>query len=172
MSGFLALLLSVSGAAAQEHPEFMFAQKFFDLLQPKSIAHNREYCGYFGFDPDDRIVATTPTRGQEDSCLAADPPPDLALFASYHTHGSFSAQVDSELPSTSDMRADNMEELDGYVATPGGRIWFIDGAEEQATMLCGPGCTVSDPAYSQDGFPPVKSRYTIGQLFHRYAQNH
>ncbi len=172
MENFLLLLLVLSlqifAAQAQEQDEIEFVIEFFNELQPLSIAQNREYCGYFGLDENDNIVATKPTRGEEDSCYADDPPEDLFIFASYHTHGSFSVDADSELPSLEDLQADIAEGVDGYIATPGGRIWFLDNIEEKAILICGRNCTISDDRYDDDAYPPVQNEYDLKGLEYRY----
>ncbi len=156
-----------SASLAQERVPLSFLKNFFNQLQPTSIAQNTEYCGYFGWDENDNIVATPPARGDTDSCLANEPPADVEVFASYHTHAGYAFDADSELPSLNDLEADIDEELDGYLATPGGRIWYNNIDNETASMLCGRNCTVSDPNYDQGGFPPVNSRYSLSQLGER-----
>lgn len=161
------LFLSVSGAHAQSRAEIAFVTKFFDELQPKSIANNREYCGYFGVDENHNFVATRPIRGREGSCMPPNPPETMEVFASYHTHGAFSYEFDSELPSSDDLRADIAEETNGYIATPGGRIWFDDAKRERAVMICGRNCTVSDSDFDADGARTVHARYSLEQLYIR-----
>ncbi len=154
-------------AMAQDQSEIDFIIKFFDELQPVSIANEREYCGYFGFDKNDNFIASEPTKGEEDSCFANDPPEDFDMFASYHTHGAFSFEADSELPSSNDLEADIEEGVDGYIATPGGRIWFIDSVKEVAILICGRNCTISDDRYEKDAFPPVRDEYDMELLLKR-----
>jgi uncharacterized protein DUF4329 len=154
-------------ATAQEQTEIDFVRAFFNRLQPKSIAANREYCGYFGFNERNEFAATQPTRGRRDSCLPDEPPVTLEVFASYHTHGGYSVDADSELPSAGDMEADIAEETDGYIATPGGRLWFIDTRREKARMLCGRKCLVSDNRFDETALTPVRKNYTLRQLYQR-----
>ncbi len=165
-----AALLVGAGALpsfAQDQEEIAFVTKFFDELQPKSIAENREYCGFFGFDSNDNYVATKPTPGDEGSCYSDDPPENIFIFASYHTHGGFSYDYDSEVPSSDDLAADVAEEVDGYVATPGGRIWFNNAEQERAVLLCGRNCTVSDVDYDAEGVRSVNPTYSLRQLLRR-----
>lgn len=161
------MCLSISGAYAQGRAEIAFVTKFFDQLQPKSIAANREYCGYFGLDENQNFVATRPVRGSVGSCLPNNPSSTMEIFASYHTHGAFSYDFDSELPSSDDLRADIAEETNGYIATPGGRIWFNDANRERTVMICGRNCTVSDSEFEADGAPYVRARYSLEQLYIR-----
>ncbi len=159
--------LFANASLAQEQDEFDFVAEFFDELQPLTIANNKEYCGYFGIDENDNFIATKPTKGEEDSCFADDIPEDFNYFASYHTHGAFSFDADSELPSSVDLEADIAEEVDGYISTPGGRIWFIDAMEEKAFLICGRNCTVSDDRYEADANLAVLNEYDIELLLKR-----
>jgi uncharacterized protein DUF4329 len=164
LSAVISLFASL--ALAQDADEIRFVKSFFDKLQPTSFAQGREYCGYFGFDRNDNFIATKPTRGGRDGCLAAEPPEDMDIFASYHTHGSYDPDADSEVPSDVDMRADADENIDGYIATPGGRIWFIatENRPIRATMICGLNCTVSDSKFKRGDFPQIRKSYTLPQI--------
>ncbi len=168
LSAFIfSMLFFIPAAIAQDQNEIDFVIKFFDKLQPITIANEREYCGYFGLDENDNYIATEPTRGEEGSCFADEPPEDFAIFASYHTHGAFSFYADSELPSSTDLEADISEGVDGYISTPGGRIWFNDSVKEKAILLCGRNCTVSDDRYEKDANPPVRDEYDMELLLKR-----
>ena len=48
------------------------------------------------------------------------------------------------MPSVDDLEADFDEGIDGYIATPGGRVWLNDVDEEVSFLLCGPGCVHAD----------------------------
>lgn len=116
---------------------------FLDELQPESIARNSEICGYFGQTQDGVLVATLPVVGGSHAC-ELDWPEDLIVIASYHTHSAWDPDSDSEVPSTDDMAGDMSDGIDGYIATPGGRVWRIEGPEGVARLLCGPGCVTRD----------------------------
>lgn len=165
----LALALPAPQALAQDAAEVAFVKAFFKQLQAVSIRENREYCGYFGFDSNGDMVATKPKRGRQDSCEAPEPPAEWDLFASYHTHGAYHIDADTEVPSEGDMRADAEEEVDGYIATPGGRLWFIDtsGPVVRARMLCGRNCLVSDRTFQDDAFPRPRRSYTLRTITER-----
>jgi hypothetical protein len=45
------------------------------------------------------------------------------------------------------MEGDADEGIDGYVATPGGRLWYIDTVDMVASQLCGIGCLPRDPKF-------------------------
>lgn len=164
------IVICAATPAIAEQPsaeEIAFVKSFFQSLQQKSFKNNREYCGYFGFNDQDEFVATPAKKGKQDSCWPNDPGDELALFASYHTHGAFSVEADSELPSSDDLKADIEEELDGYIATPGGRIWFNDSLAGTATLLCDNNCVLSDPKFDGDLLDPTRRKYTLRQLIQR-----
>ena len=131
-------------------------------LQAPSFQNDLEYCGYLGLDSAGTLRATQATPGDAASCMANDPPADWILVASYHTHGAYGAGYDSEVPSDSDIEGDHTEGVNGYVATPGGRFWLIDGDAQTATLICGPGCLAQDPNYRSEG--PVANRYALSEL--------
>ncbi len=164
---YISLVFLINSATAQDADEIKFVTEFFDKLQPISIAQKREYCGYFGLNDNDEYIATEPTKGKEDSCYADEPPIDMNIFASYHTHGAYHIEADSELPSSADLEADIYEEVDGYISTPGGRIWFTDSYKEITIMICGRNCTVSDDRYEDGSFAPTLTQYNMEKLLER-----
>ncbi|MDP5216234.1 DUF4329 domain-containing protein [Ruegeria sp. 2205SS24-7] len=134
-------------------------------LQAVSFAENREFCGFIGEDLDGQLVISDPRRGGTDSCRPEYPPGTYVQpLASFHTHAAHDLAVDSEIPSSSDIVADMEDGVDGYVATPGGRFWFIDGIEGTARLLCGPGCLPQDPRYDPEDGAPVGDFYTLQEL--------
>lgn len=139
---------------------------FLDGLQPRSIAEDRELCGYFGQTDDGAFVATAPASGGSHDC-ELDWPEDLTVIASYHTHAAWNPGSDSEVPSTDDMAGDMSDRIDGYISTPGGRVWRIEGPEGIARMLCGPGCVTRDPAWRPGA--PVAPVYSFEALERREA---
>ena len=166
------ILLSVflcfaSTTFAQDATEVAFVKSVLNKAQSLSIKAGREYCGYIGIAPNGTLKATKPKRGRLDSCRPREPSENIELIASYHTHASFDIDADSEVPSSNDVLADMDEELDGYVATPGGRLWFIDGQRGVAKQICGRKCLLSDKAFQADIFEPIKKRYTVEQLERR-----
>ena len=164
-----AVALTFAPANAQDALEVAFVKAFLGRLQAVSIRENREYCGYFAFDAEGNFVATKPQRGQQDSCEAPEPPADWDLFASYHTHGAYFIDADTEVPSEGDMRADADEGVDGYISTPGGRLWFIDtsGRKVRARMLCGRNCLLADSKFRDSAFPPPRRFYTLETITER-----
>lgn len=148
----------------------IFAATFFDSLQPVSIKGGVEYCGLFIRDAGGGFVATTPRAGDADSCQPEDDPDGVEVLASYHTHGAYDRDADTEVPSWDDLDSDIEEEIDGYIATPGGRLWVNDAAAERSILLCGEGCVTADPEYRTcPAFPPG-NEHTLESLRDR-AEN-
>ncbi|MEM6636642.1 MAG: DUF4329 domain-containing protein [Pseudomonadota bacterium] len=142
---------------------------FLDALQPRSIREEREYCGYFGRDAAGGFVATEPIQGAFAYCDLADPPNSFQTVASYHTHGSFDTDADSEVPSVADVESDIAVGVYGYVSTPGGRVWFINGWDDDIRQLCGISCVASDPAFIAGDAGPIPTHYTLAELIRREA---
>ena len=93
----------------------------------------------------------------------------MVPVASFHTHGRHSDQYDGEVPSTIDIQSDIASGLDGYIATPGGRLWFIDHEQGVARLACGPGCLTQDPSYVPCPGDTIASSYTIEELTRRFS---
>lgn len=169
MRALLLAILLASSAQAQPRDEAALARQVLDALQPRSISEKREYCGYIGRDRNSHLVATPATAGDLTSCLADEPPPDLRITASYHTHGNYDPDQDSELPSYDDVLGDRDEGINGYLSTPGGRLWFIDGERGMATQVCSIGCLTADPRFRRETDPDwtVPPTVTLQDLYDR-----
>lgn len=138
----LALMIPAS-LWAQSADEIRFAKKWLADLQQQSFNQNREYCGYFGYSSSGRFAATRPQAGRQDSCDLIWTT-KMQIFASYHTHGAFDRESYSEFPSALDMETDRQDGIDGYISTPGGRLWFIDSQRMVGQQICGLGCLPQD----------------------------
>lgn len=143
-----------------------FARSFLDELQRVSIRDQREYCGYFIVNPDGSFAASPAVRGTFASCDYSIPD-DPRIFASYHTHGSFSIAYDNEVPSVADLESDFDFGMDGYISTPGGRIWHVDYATRTARQVCGLGCVYRDPIWRPVEEGNVAQVYTVNSLMAR-----
>jgi len=149
--------------------EVAFVKAGLNALQQRSIAENREYCGYLGKTLTGTLALSPARRGDVSGCTPDEPPAGLRLLASYHTHAAYAFAYDSEVPSSDDLEGDMAEGVNGYVATPGGRLWFIDAAIGRAILLCGPGCVAADPRFEPDPAFPVRNSYSLAEL--RVRQN-
>lgn len=152
-------------AVAQDMTELEMVKQVLSELQLVSIRENVEYCGVIGVT-DAGSLATSPiSRGDEGSCLVEDDGPVTTIFASFHTHGAFSLDYASEFPSVDDVEGDEAEGIDGYVATPGGRLWYIDTAEGIIiSQICGVGCLPSDPAFIPGSDGEIAQSYNYDEL--------
>ena len=153
-----------AAAWAQSAEELALAKGIFAQLNPRSIADNVEYCGYIGRDSQGNLVFSQPTRGTNDSCLADDPTNIDVITMSYHTHAAFSTDYNSELPSGADMEGDEDEGIDGWVGTPGGRLWYIDTTDMITRQICGIGCIPSDPNFIQGDSGIIEQSYSYNEL--------
>jgi len=144
--------------------ERAFATAILTDLQRRSFAENREYCGYLGRDAAGAFVTTRHAAGDEASCYLPAIPQGMVVLASYHTHGTYSPLYASEYPTTDDMETDRIDDIDGYIATPGGRLWYVDSDTMTVRQLCGVGCLPQDPRYRPDEAGEIRSAYTYREL--------
>ncbi len=144
--------------------ERAFVTAILSDLQRRSFAENREFCGYIGLDRRGALMATPVAAGSEASCTHPFVPPDMILLASFHTHGTYSPWYASEWPTTQDMATDASDRIDGYISTPGGRLWHVDTDTMTVRQLCGRGCLPQDPGYvaAEDG--PLRPVMSYAQL--------
>jgi uncharacterized protein DUF4329 len=161
----LATVQMTPRAVPQSPTEIAFVSGLLNEIQPASIADDREYCGLIGVDANGTLTATSPRRGRVSSCLPPAPiTVGFTVIASYHTHGSSSLEYLTEIPSFDDMRTDIEDDTDGYIATPGGRMWYVDARRRVARQICGLNCLVPDPNHREDPNFPVRKTYTLDQL--------
>lgn len=152
----LALLALPGLACAQDGAELRLVKKVLAHAQELSFKNNREYCGYIVIKEDGKLTNTPLTKGRKASCLAEDFPEEWTPIASFHTHGAHVDGESFETPSYGDAEGDEEEGVDGYVATPGGRLWYIDSQDLEISLLCDLDCLPSDPRFNEhpDDVPP------------------
>ncbi|MCI2400443.1 DUF4329 domain-containing protein [Aliiroseovarius subalbicans] len=170
VSGLVVLLAVTGSALALDSREVAFVKSVFAQLQPISIRKNREYCGYIGYDAGGQLIASKANRGRKGSCRADDPVGMEVIIASYHTHGAFSTRYFNEIPSGDDMEGDEAEGIDGWVATPGGRLWYIDSQDMVTSQICGIGCLPMDPDFIKGDMGLVAQSYSYEQLVRRLEE--
>jgi hypothetical protein len=144
--------------------EAEFAKVTLNNLQEMSFVSNREFCGYILRSPEGKLAATTATKGRISSCRADEPPADHLIVASYHTHGAFEYDTPAEFPSVGDVLADEDEGIDGYVSTPGGRFWYVDGTDLIVSQICSVGCLTQDPNFEAGLDGDISVSYTLDEL--------
>lgn len=160
--------LPAAPVGAQDASELAYARGVLLQLQARSFAENREYCGYIGRLPDGSLAATEVTRGDTWSCQSVgDESRFTEIIASFHTHGGFDRAADSEVPSAGDVQSDIAERVNGYVATPGGRLWYIDYRRATARQICGLGCMGQDPDFIAGDAGPIAETYSLRDLLDR-----
>jgi len=149
---------------ASHQAQVDIALQVFATIQPVSLRENVEYCGTIGVDRRGQIVASGAARGKIDLCESETPSNIVKVTASYHTHGGFSLDYFNELPSMEDVRADLSEGIDGFVATPGGRIWFVDTSARRITQICGLGCLPQAANFVVGANGPIQQTYSFSEL--------
>ena len=144
--------------------EVAFVKTTLNNLQARSIAENREYCGYIGLTADGSLTATEARRGSRNTCVPRTAPKSMTVLASYHTHGATSETYVTELPSFEDMYQDIVGGVDGYIATPGGRVWYNDVRARRTNLLCGLNCVAADPSHRDREYLPVGVSFTVDEM--------
>jgi hypothetical protein len=160
----LPLLCLAAPVWAQEAQELALIKALFAQINPISIEENIEYCGYIGLDEAGNLIASGATPGEEASCLADDPVEIAVITASWHTHGGHSPDYFNEVPSTDDYEGDEEMGIDGWVATPGGRLWYIDTTDGIMSQVCGVGCLPMDAGYDSNDTGVIEDSYTYDEL--------
>ena len=175
--GFIVLRNATEVVSADVHertvgPEQVhaFARAQLAAIQPRSFADRVELCGMIAQDADGNLSSREVIVGHEATC-------DISYFtfrnrlpvATYHTHGGFDPRYDSEVPSLIDVQGDMASGMDGYVATPGGRLWHIDPQTGTSRQLCGAGCLPVDPRHTPCPADPVQQSYSVVQLHTRFT---
>ena len=136
------------------------ARQTLTALQPHSTATNLEYCGSIVEREDGTKYVTGPFKGDSDSCgfpefyeVEGYTSGDEEL-ADYHTHSSYGEDIDSEVPSATDIESNSDWGIPGYVSTPGGRFWYVSGSNYSARQICGLSCLPSDPNFVEEFYVP------------------
>lgn len=157
-----------SFASAQTADEISFAKSVLIPLQAKSFANNTEYCGFFAYDGTGAMVHSRIIQGDAASCYSK-PPKDRSwtTFASFHTHGAYLEGYYNELPSTNDIETDMADEIGGYIATPGGRLWYVDGMTGTVKLLCGLECLPQDDNFVIGSDGKILEFYTLKDIYKR-----
>lgn len=149
--------------------ELAFIMDIFADLQPRSITENRELCGFIGYNRLGELRATRIMEGDEATCQLPNWPIKLTVVASFHTHSTYSPEYDSEVPSVTDIESDEAAGIDGYVATPGGRLWYVDTDTMTVSQICGIGCLPQDPEFLAAADGSVRASYSYRGLQKRAA---
>ena len=172
--GLLILMLAFwvgtpQAGQAQRADEVALAKSYLSQLQDRSFRNNREYCAYMFRRPDGSLGTSKAYRGTEAKCRIRNFRFEGTGVGSMHTHGGYVAGYDNEVPSLGDLQLEVDTGTDGFVATPAGRFWHIDGRRGRVRLICGPGCLPStDTADDQVSvFGKIRSRYDARSLAER-----
>ena len=171
--GLLALVLAACEISDDRADITAVAGAVLADIQPTSIHEQREYCGSIARRTSGDLYATVPIPGRTASCPAKPfyiyqtYQTGDRLVANYHTHSNFSFIGYNEVPSVQDMVVTAHFNVPSYVATPGGRLWFIQADGSSAYQVCGVGCLPQDPNFfAWGGQIKVPQRLTRVQLAH------
>ncbi|MFQ6547489.1 DUF4329 domain-containing protein [Aestuariibius sp. 2305UL40-4] len=160
----LALAFSASAAISQDAGEAAFAKALADRIQPISFKENRELCGYIGRDVFGNPASSEIRVGTYATCTLPPWPDKLDVTATFHTHSTYHPDYISEFPSPDDIESDLAKDLNGYIATPGGRLWFNDTAGRTIRLICTTGCVPQDPEFQKETTDPDLSIYSHAHL--------
>lgn len=167
LTSLLILGLGITFSQADDTPRSEiqpFARKVFQKIQQQSFDLERELCAYIGYGPDGRLMLTRVAVGTEATCILPVRSAKMDVIASLHTHSTYSPDYHSEVPSALDMESDEASGTDGWIATPGGRMWFVDSSEMRAYQVCGAGCLPQDPNFIDEPVGSIKQSYTYSAL--------
>ncbi len=139
----------------------------FAPIQLLSFAAGFEYCGYLVRNPQGKLTFTEIVRGGPDGCTPLVPPPEVELIASVHTHGAYDPLVPAEFPTVMDIDSDRREGVNGYIATPGGRLWYVDSAALTVRQLCNSKCLPQDPEFQPGDDGIIALHYTRQELLNQ-----
>ncbi|WP_298916777.1 DUF4329 domain-containing protein [uncultured Algimonas sp.] len=144
--------LDYERAAPRSAAEIDYVKTVLSRVQTRSLAEGLEFCGFIGLNDEGEFVTWVPTRGEANFCEPVFNYLDRSfnVLANYHTHGSPSVEHETETPSFVDMYGTHLAGQDGYVVTPGGRLWYMDGQAVTAELLCDARCLPHDPAHTDD----------------------
>ncbi|MFT6273304.1 MAG: hypothetical protein ACI9AQ_000091 [Dinoroseobacter sp.] len=163
---FAILLLALSialPASAQSVGEYKFVVHLMNRLQGPSFAQSREYCGYVVRGAHGKITTGQISPGTTDGCGPIRPD-EGEVLSNFHTHGGYTEVHYNEVPSVQDLRGDVATQTNGWVATPGGRLWFNDWQRGSARQMCGVGCLQKDPIFVLGARGKVELVYTLDKL--------
>ena len=165
----LAVFLSYGSAVAQSlAKEQELARQILTALQDRSFKQNREFCGWIARGEDGSLVHSKVYRGKQAQCQSKRRlPAGAELIATFHTHGKYLPRFDNEVPSAIDVQNEQDRGTRGYVSTPGGRFWVIEGRTGVVRLICGPGCLPVDPGYRERPSDRIQEQYSAKQIRQR-----
>ncbi len=169
LSLFITLLV-VPVANAQSAQETELVMALSRGMNRQSVEYDREVCGYIVLNPQGQMEVSKLSWGGNASCGNMPVPAGYTIISSWHTHAAWAEGYDGEVPSSVDVEGDMRMGVNGWVATPGGRLWYIDGRNGDMHQVCGRDCLPSDPGFFPEEHGPVEKQYTLAELRARFSR--
>ncbi|MEM7724262.1 MAG: DUF4329 domain-containing protein [Pseudomonadota bacterium] len=166
----LAILVSTLPAKAQDAAETAFVRGLMESMNALSVRFDREVCGFILREPDGTYSSTKVSWGGHASCASLPLEEGVTVVSSWHTHAAYSVNYDNEVPSIQDVEGDIRFGVNGWVGTPGGRLWFVDSKTETIRVVCDLDCLPSDPNATDRLHPPVPQSMTLTELYGRFGR--
>lgn len=167
----LTLALLPATTKAQSTQETTFIMALMESMNALSVTLNREVCGYVLRDAAGVYSSTKVSWGGPASCASLPLIDGMTAVSSWHTHAAWGEGYDGEVPSTQDVEGDMSFGVNGWVGTPGGRLWFVDGTTGAMRQICGRGCLPVDPNFFPEEHGPVAESYTLDGLYRRFGRS-
>ncbi|WP_439136627.1 DUF4329 domain-containing protein [Roseicyclus sp.] len=164
-------LLSAPAARAQSGQEAAFVLGLMESMNALSVRFNREVCGYILRHPNGAYSSTKVSWGGLASCASLPIEEGMEVVSSWHTHAAYAVDYDGEVPSIQDVEGDMSLGVNGWVGTPGGRLWFVDGLNGTMRQFCGRGCLPEDPNFVPEDHGAVFESYTLDRLYTRFGRD-
>lgn len=165
------LVLSSTTAQAQDAQELQFVQGLMESMNQLSVRFNREVCGFILQDAEGTFTSTKASWGGEASCASMPLEAGQRAVSSWHTHAAWGLGYDGEVPSIQDVEGDMRFGVNGWVGTPGGRLWYVDGTTGTMIQACGRDCLPVDPNFFPEEHGPVAETYTLDGLYQRFGRS-
>jgi hypothetical protein len=162
--------LAPAQAPAQSAEETEFVMGLMQSMNALSVRFNREVCGFVLQLPDGSYDSTKVSWGGHASCASLPLTPGARPVSSWHTHAAWGEGYDGEVPSIQDVEGDMNFGVNGWVATPGGRLWFVDGQTGFMRQVCGRDCLPVDPNFFPEEHGPVQGSYSLDGLYQRFGR--
>jgi hypothetical protein len=168
----LALVLSAPApATAQSASETAFVMALMRAMNQLSVRFDREVCGFVLRDATGAYSSTKVSWGGAASCASLPLQPGVTAMSSWHTHAGWDPDYDGEVPSIQDVEGDMSMGVNGWVATPGGRLWFVDGNTGALRQVCGRDCLPVDPGFVPEEHGPVPDELSLDGLYQRFGRS-
>lgn len=170
---FTAVFIATAPApsTAQSAQETAFVMGLMESMNTLSIRFNREVCGYVLRHANGAYSSTKVSWGGQASCASLPVQDGFVVASSWHTHAAWDPAYDGEVPSIQDVEGDMRMGVNGWVGTPGGRLWFVDGQNGNIRQVCGRGCLPVDERFGDEDFGPVGETYTLDGLYARFGRS-